>query len=207
MPINFSKWTGLGNDFVLYEPGQTPEYGAAFTERVIKLCDRRFGIGADGVVIVTPMDNDGCTKGVDFEMRIFNADGSEAAMCGNATRCVAKYIRSRGLAKNADTKVFTLHTKSGLVKPAYELKAFAKTRELKPGASETLTMKVDAYTLASFNEATSAWETAAGSYTARFGASAADIRATAPFSLAKAQSWPAHRVLLPEAPVEEIVVK
>ncbi len=137
MPINFSKWTGLGNDFVLYEPGQTPEYGAAFTERVIKLCDRRFGIGADGVVIVTPMDKDGCLvlgdtgvgasvgpaaksvpNGVDFEMRIFNADGSEAAMCGNATRCVAKYIRSRGLAKDDSTKIFNLHTKSGLVKPA-----------------------------------------------------------------------------------------
>lgn len=137
MPINFSKWTGLGNDFVLYEPGQTPEYGAAFTERVIKLCDRRFGIGADGVVIVTPMDKDGCLvlgdtgvgasvgpaaksvpNGVDFEMRIFNADGSEAAMCGNATRCVAKYIRSRGIAKDDSTKVFNLHTKSGLVKPA-----------------------------------------------------------------------------------------
>ena len=137
MSLNFSKWTGLGNDFVLYEPGQTPEYGAAFTERVIKLCDRRFGIGADGVVIVTPMDNDGCLvlgdtgvgagvgpaaksvpNGVDFEMRIFNADGSEAAMCGNATRCVAKYIRSRGLAKDDSTKVFNLHTKSGLVKPA-----------------------------------------------------------------------------------------
>ena len=137
MSLNFSKWTGLGNDFVLYEPGQTPEYGAAFTDRVVKLCDRRFGIGADGVVIVTPMDNDGCLvlggtgvgasvgpaaksapNGVDFEMRIFNADGSEAAMCGNATRCVAKYIRSRGLAKDVDTKVFNLHTKSGLVKPA-----------------------------------------------------------------------------------------
>ena len=137
MSLNFSKWTGLGNDFVLYEPGQTPEYGAAFTDRVIKLCDRRFGIGADGVVIVTPMDNDGCLvlgdtgvgagvgpaaksvpNGVDFEMRIFNADGSEAAMCGNATRCVAKYIRSRGLAKDDNTKVFNLHTKSGLVKPA-----------------------------------------------------------------------------------------
>ena len=51
-------------------------------------------------------------------MRIFNADGSEAAMCGNATRCVAKYIRSRGLAKDDSTKVFNLHTKSGLVKPA-----------------------------------------------------------------------------------------
>jgi diaminopimelate epimerase len=57
-------------------------------------------------------------NGVDFEMRIFNADGSEAAMCGNATRCVAKYIRSRGLAKDDSTKVFNLHTKSGLVKPA-----------------------------------------------------------------------------------------
>ena len=137
MSLKFSKWTGLGNDFVLYEPGQTPEYGAAFTDRVIKLCDRRFGIGADGVVIVTPMDKDGCLvlgdsgvgagvgpaaksvpNGVDFEMRIFNADGSEAAMCGNATRCVAKYIRSRGLAKDDNTKVFNLHTKSGLVKPA-----------------------------------------------------------------------------------------
>ena len=137
MSLIFSKWTGLGNDFVLYEPGQTPEYGAAFTDRVVKLCDRRFGIGADGVVIVTPMDNDGCLvlggtgvgasvgpaaksapNGVDFEMRIFNADGSEAAMCGNATRCVAKYIRSRGLAKDDSTKVVNLHTKSGLVKPA-----------------------------------------------------------------------------------------
>ena len=137
MSLIFSKWTGLGNDCVLYEPGQTPEYGAAVTDRVVKLCDRRFGIGADGVVIVTPMDNDGCLvlggtgvgasvgpaaksapNGVDFEMRIFNADGSEAAMCGNATRCVAKYIRSRGLAKDDSTKVFNLHTKSGQVKPA-----------------------------------------------------------------------------------------
>jgi len=118
MPINFSKWTGLGNDFVLLEPGETLDYSDNFEQRVIQLCDRRFGIGADGVVIVTPLDNDGCTKGVDFEMRIFNADGSEAAMCGNATRCVAKYIRSRGLAKDANTKVFNLHTKSGLVKPA-----------------------------------------------------------------------------------------
>ena len=95
----------------------------------------------------------------------------------------------------------------GLVKPAFELKAFAKTGELKPGQSETLTMSIDPYTLASFNEATSAWETAAGNYTACFGASAADIRATAAFKLAKAQSWPAHRVLLPAAPVQEIAVK
>ena len=134
MFIKFSKWTGLGNDFILLEPGQKVYYGAEFEQSVIKLCDRRFGIGADGVVIVTPMDNDGClvldgigsgvgpaskaiANGIDFEMRIFNADGSEAAMCGNATRCVAKYIRSRGLAKTEESSVFNLHTKSGLVKP------------------------------------------------------------------------------------------
>ena len=94
----------------------------------------------------------------------------------------------------------------GLVKPACELKAFAKTRELKPGESQTLTMKVCAYTLASFNEETSAWETASGNYTAHFGASVADIRATAPFKLAKAQSWPVNRVLLPQEPVQEIAL-
>ena len=95
----------------------------------------------------------------------------------------------------------------GLVKPACELKAFAKTRELKPGESQTLTMTVDAYTLASFNEAASAWETAAGNYVAHFGASVADIRATAAFKQAKAQSWPVHTVLLPAEPVAEITVK
>lgn len=134
--MKFSKWTGLGNDFVLIEPGQPVNFGAAFEQEVIRLCDRRFGIGADGVVIVTPMDSDGCLvlggatvgagvgpaaksvpNGIDFEMRIFNADGSEAAMCGNATRCVAKFIRSRGLAKSPEQKAFNLHTKSGLVRP------------------------------------------------------------------------------------------
>jgi len=95
----------------------------------------------------------------------------------------------------------------GLVKPACELRAFAKTGELKPGESQTLTMTVDPYTLASFNEETSAWETAAGAYTAHFGASVADIRATASFKLAKAGSWPAHRVMLPKEPIEEIKVK
>jgi beta-glucosidase len=85
----------------------------------------------------------------------------------------------------------------GLDKPARELKAFAKTRELKPGESQTLTMKVSAYELASFNEAASAWEAAAGNYTVAFGASVEDIRCTAPFKLAKARSWTVHNVLAP----------
>ena len=95
----------------------------------------------------------------------------------------------------------------GLVKPAYELKGFAKTKNLKPGASEIVTITIDPYTLASFNENSSAWETAAGSYTAHFGASAADIRCSMSFKLAKPQSWPVNRVLLPAEPVKEIAVK
>ena len=113
MSLKFSKWTGLGNDFVLVEPGESFDLtpGAALEKRVIDLCDRRFGIGADGVVIVTPVN----VANNEFEMRIFNADGSEAAMCGNATRCVAKFIQSRGLSQASE---FSLHTKSGIVKPS-----------------------------------------------------------------------------------------
>jgi len=95
----------------------------------------------------------------------------------------------------------------GLVKPVYELKGFAKTKSLKPGASEIVTITIDPYTLASFNENNSAWETAAGNYTAHFGASAADIRCSMAFKLAKPQSWPVNRVLLPAEPVKEIAVK
>jgi len=80
-------------------------------------------------------------------------------------------------------------------KPAFELKAFAKTKLLAPGETETLTMKVSAYEMASFNEAASAWETAAGTYKVLFGASAADIRTTASFNMKKAQAWPVHDVL------------
>lgn len=131
MSLKFSKWTGLGNDFVLVEPGESFDMtlGKDLEQRVIELCDRRFGIGADGVVVVTPLKSseeyvvaekdiratsDGKGNGIDFEMRIFNADGSEAAMCGNATRCVAKFIVSRGLGNGTS---FVLHTKSGLIKP------------------------------------------------------------------------------------------
>ena len=86
----------------------------------------------------------------------------------------------------------------GLEKPAQELKAFAKTRELQPGESQTVTMKVTAYELASFNEATQCWESAAGNYTVKFGASCEDIRATGTFKLAKPFTEKCHDVLKPD---------
>ena len=96
-------------------------------------------------------------------------------------------------------ELYVTAPEGGLVKPVYELKGFVKTKNLKPGASETVTVTIDPYTLASFNESTSAWEMAAGNYVAHFGASVADIRAKANFKQAKAQSWAAHAACLPAA--------
>ena len=83
----------------------------------------------------------------------------------------------------------------GLDKPARELKAFAKTKFLQPGESQTLTMMVPAYDLASFNEALSRWETASGIYQVQFGASVEDIRCTGSFRLSKLFTWTVHDVL------------
>lgn len=85
----------------------------------------------------------------------------------------------------------------GLEKPTRELKAFAKTRELKPGQSETLTMNVTNYDLASYNEATQSWEAAAGKYTLGFAANVEDIRTTAVYSLSKQHTIKCHDVMKP----------
>ena len=104
-------------------------------------------------------------------------------------------------------QLYVTAPEGGLEKPAFELKAFAKTRKLAPGESQTLTMNVDAYTLASFNEAASQWETAAGTYTVKFAANAADVRATAQYKHKKAQSWKVNDVLKPVETVKEISLK
>ena len=94
----------------------------------------------------------------------------------------------------------------GLDKPACELKAFAKTRSLRPGESQTITMKVDNYSIASFNEATSSWEAPAGNYNVWFASSVDDVRASAVYSLKKAQTWKTNNTLAPTNPVNEIKV-
>ena len=106
--------------------------------------------------------------------------------------------------KRAGKEVVELYVSApagGLEKPARELKAFAKTKELQPNQSETLTMNISLYDLASYNEATQSWETAAGKYIIAFGANVEDIRATAPYSLSKQHTVKCHDVMKPNMPL------
>ncbi len=104
--MRFTKWQGLGNDFIVIERDQYA--GLDPGGLAPRLCDRHFGIGADGVVTLSP------EGGNRFEMRIYNADGSECEMCGNATRCVANHIRDRKLAPGSE---FELQTRAGVIRP------------------------------------------------------------------------------------------
>ena len=103
-------------------------------------------------------------------------------------------------------EIYVTAPDGGLVKPSEELKAFGKTKLLQPGESQTLTFSADAYTLASFNEEASEWQTAAGKYTVKFAASATDVRATATFS-AKQAKWKVENLLAPDQPLTELSIR
>ena len=108
--IAFSKYQGLGNDFILIDNRQS-DTPMIEPEEAIVWCDRHFGIGADGVIFVLPGQN-----GADYTMRIFNSDGSEPEMCGNGIRCMAKFIAD--LEGKIDTEVtYQIHTLAGIIKP------------------------------------------------------------------------------------------
>jgi len=96
--MRFTKMHGLGNDY-LYIYGEVPENAPELSR---KLSDRHFGPGADGLIFISPSDN------ADFKMRIFNADGSEAKMCGNGIRCVGKYVYEKGYIKKTKLAIETL---------------------------------------------------------------------------------------------------
>ena len=101
--MKFTKMHGIGNDYIYFncleKEIENPE------ELSIKLSDRHFGVGGDGIVLILPSDK------ADFRMRMFNADGSEGKMCGNATRCIGKYVYEKGI---TDKKEITLETLSGI---------------------------------------------------------------------------------------------
>ena len=110
LKIPFTKMHGLGNDFILIDcieqsTGVCDEKIKGFSKR---LCHRRFGIGADQLLLLYP------SVTADFKMRIFNSDGSEVEMCGNGIRCLAKYVWSRGLSyKN----ILEIETPAGIIRP------------------------------------------------------------------------------------------
>lgn len=110
------------------------------------------------------------------------------------------------LAGKEAVQLYVTAPSGGLEKPTLELRSFAKTRLLLPGESEVLNFPVSAYGLASFNEVSSAWETAAGTYQVHFGASVADIRCSVPFRLGKASRWEVNRVMEPVQPLQEITL-
>jgi diaminopimelate epimerase len=110
MAMEFTKYHGLGNDFILIDNRSTSQT-AVTPEEAIKLCDRHFGIGADGVIFALPGEN-----GADYTMRIFNSDGSEPEMCGNGIRCLARFIADlEGDSRTKDQ--YTIHTLAGVITP------------------------------------------------------------------------------------------
>jgi len=86
--VNFTKLQGAGNDFIVVE---TDDMERDWSSVVRAICDRHFGVGADGLLLLSS------SKVADLKMRIFNADGSEAEACGNGIRCLAKYVIEKGL--------------------------------------------------------------------------------------------------------------
>lgn len=104
--MKFTKMHGLGNDFIFFENPDNREMD--YSSLAQKLCHRQLSIGGDGIVVVLP------SEVADLRMRIINADGSEANMCGNAIRCYAKYAFERGLVKS---RKFRIETFAGIIIP------------------------------------------------------------------------------------------
>ncbi len=102
--IEFTKMQGAGNDYV-YINCMNGEPCNDLDKLAIEMSDRHFGVGGDCIILILPSDND------DFRMRMFNADGSEGKMCGNGSRCVAKYVHDKGL---TDKQTVTLETLGGI---------------------------------------------------------------------------------------------
>jgi diaminopimelate epimerase len=113
MTLEFSKYHGLGNDFILIDNRYSTQ-PLIDQEQALKICDRHFGIGADGVILALPGEN-----GSSYSMRIFNSDGSEPEMCGNGIRCLAQFITELE-GKEEIGKLYPINTKAGVITPKIE---------------------------------------------------------------------------------------
>lgn len=130
--LSFVKYSGNGNDFVILDH-PTVDVTEALVQR---LCDRHFGVGADGVLIL------GSASGHDGSMRIINADGGEVEMCGNGVRCLASYIDLRANPKKDNYKIKTMNA-------TYEVK---RTKNGSFGIEMSEIKDINAVNLSEFNE-------------------------------------------------------
>lgn len=97
--MKFTKMNGLGNDFIVIQADTLPDRAG---DLAVAMCDRHFGVGGDGMVWILPSER------ADFRMRIINGDGSEAEQCGNAIRCVGKYVYDHRLTEKTEISIETL---------------------------------------------------------------------------------------------------
>ncbi|NJR65239.1 MAG: diaminopimelate epimerase [Leptolyngbyaceae cyanobacterium CRU_2_3] len=111
MTIEFVKYHGLGNDFILIDNRHTVD-PLLSPEQAVLWCDRHFGIGADGVIFALPGQAD-----TDYTMRIFNSDGSEPEMCGNGIRCMARFVADLEGQTATSEQTYRIHTLAGLILP------------------------------------------------------------------------------------------
>jgi diaminopimelate epimerase len=109
--ISFTKYQGLGNDFVLIDNRAQSEPMLS-PEQARQVCDRNFGVGGDGVIFLLPSPSQ------PHAMRIFNNDGSEAQMCGNGIRCLAKFMRELNIP--TEEGAYAIETKAGLIVPRFD---------------------------------------------------------------------------------------
>ena len=109
--IKFTKMQVLGNDFVIVDYEEIKNLDISLSELSIMMCDRKFGVGADGLIVVNPDD---MKSNTDVCWRIINSDGSEPQMCGNGMRCFAQYVFNQGLVQG---KKFSVNTLAGTIIP------------------------------------------------------------------------------------------
>ena len=142
-PLAFSKYQGTGNDFVMvFDPDDAEPLKP---EAVADLCDRRFGVGADGLIRVVGVDRTDARWFMDYR----NADGSEAEMCGNGVRCVAAFLRELGVESG---ETFTIRTRAGVKRVSIRHVASARYRA-------TVSMGAPNFTKAAIPMRGPAWET------------------------------------------------
>lgn len=134
--MNFTKMHGLGNDFILIDCLDEAHFIPAklYQSLAVELCDRHFGVGADGLLLVLP------SAQADVRMRIINSDGSEAEMCGNGIRCFARYVYEQGIVPK---NVMTIETLAGVMVPRILLDQTGQVAQVEVDMGQPILEKAD----------------------------------------------------------------